>query len=57
MQDSSKCNKPCDGDFREMCGGSNALNLYQNGQQKYTRGPVAVLAQNVSDYWFTACWK
>lgn len=53
----AKCDKPCAGDGNNICGGADALNLYQNGRKKYTIGPASVLIRHFGGFHLTKCWR
>lgn len=42
--DQGKCNAPCVGDGNEICGGSDALNLYAYKNYTFTNGPATIVS-------------
>lgn len=42
--DPGNCNFPCTGNCNEICGGSNALNLYVYNKYAFTNGPATTVS-------------
>ena len=47
---------PCTGNPGEICGGPDAINIYQHGLQLFTTGPVNRLVQRYKGFHLTQCW-
>ncbi len=53
---SDNCSAACSGNSTQICGGPNALSIYETGKVTFTEGPAAILP-GYKNWEFTQCWQ
>lgn len=53
---SEACDMTCSGNPLEICGGPDAINIYQIGTAAYTVGPAS-LVKSYNGWIVTECWQ
>jgi hypothetical protein len=51
-----KCSRACAGDPSQICGGSDALNMYRRGVNPASHGPATILVPSYKGFQLTGCW-